>query len=79
VHDRDPAARRRGGAARRRRLRRGAETALVAGVDADRTDLPRQQQVGEELDRALEVGVGRIVVDSFDEIERLEQVAAART
>jgi diaminopimelate decarboxylase len=31
-----------------------------------------------ELDRALELGVGRVAADSFDELERLERLAAAR-
>ena len=29
-----------------------------------------------ELERAVELGVGRIIVDSFHEIERLAEVAA---
>ena len=41
---------------------------------ADR--LPRQQQVPAELRRAVETGVGRIVVDSFAEIDRLAAVTA---
>ncbi len=53
-------------------------TALVAGVDADRIILHGNNKSEHELDRALEVGVGRIVVDSFEELERLERLAAAR-
>jgi diaminopimelate decarboxylase len=53
-------------------------TALVAGVDPDRIVLHGNNKSEAELDRALEVGVGRIVVDSFDELDRLERLAAAR-
>ncbi len=53
-------------------------TALIAGVPADRLILHGNNKSEHELDRALEVGVLRIVVDSFDELERLERLAAAR-
>jgi diaminopimelate decarboxylase len=53
-------------------------TALVAGIDPALLIFHGNNKSEAELDRALEVGVGRIVVDSFDELERLEQVAAAR-
>jgi diaminopimelate decarboxylase len=53
-------------------------TALVAGVDPARLLFHGNNKSDAELDRALEVGVGRIVVDSFDELDRLERVAAAR-
>jgi diaminopimelate decarboxylase len=53
-------------------------TALVAGIDPDRLIFHGNNKSEAELDRALEVGVGRIVVDSFDELERLERVAAVR-
>jgi diaminopimelate decarboxylase len=33
----------------------------------------------DELARALEVGVGRVIVDSIDEIDRIERVAGGRT
>ena len=46
--------------------------ALSAGVDPQRIVLHGNNKSAIELARALEVGVGRIVVDSFDEIERLE-------
>jgi diaminopimelate decarboxylase len=53
-------------------------TALVAGIDPDRLIFHGNNKSEVELDKALEVGVGRIVVDSFDELERLERLAAAR-
>jgi diaminopimelate decarboxylase len=53
-------------------------TALVAGVDPAKVIFHGNNKSVEELERAVEVGVGRIVVDSFDELERLEDVAAAR-
>jgi diaminopimelate decarboxylase len=53
-------------------------TALVAGVDPDRLVLHGNNKSEPELDHALEVGVGRIVVDSFEELERIERLAAAR-
>jgi diaminopimelate decarboxylase len=45
--------------------------ALSAGVPAERLVLHGNNKSTEELAAALEVGVGRIVVDSFDEIARL--------
>ena len=42
-----------------------------AGFPTGADRLPRQQQVGRRARRAVELGVGRIIVDSFDEIERL--------
>jgi diaminopimelate decarboxylase len=45
--------------------------ALSAGVPAHRLVLHGNNKSADELGRALEAGVGRIVVDSFDEIERL--------
>jgi diaminopimelate decarboxylase len=46
--------------------------ALAAGVPADRLVLHGNNKSVEELAAALDAGVGRIVVDSFDEIDRLE-------
>ena len=51
--------------------------ALAAGVGAHRLVLHGNNKSHDELARALEVGVGRIVVDSFDEIARLEGLVAA--
>jgi diaminopimelate decarboxylase len=45
--------------------------ALAGGVDPGRIFMHGNNKTAAELDRALEVGVGHIVVDSFDEIERL--------
>ncbi len=45
--------------------------ALAAGVPAGRLVLHGNNKSDAELARALDVGVGRIVVDSFDEIARL--------
>ena len=50
--------------------------ALAAGVPPSRLVLHGNNKSEVELAAALEVGVGRIVVDSFDEIERLGKVAA---
>jgi diaminopimelate decarboxylase len=47
------------------------EVALAAGVPAERLVLHGNNKSDAELARALSVGVGRIVVDSFDEIARL--------
>ena len=46
--------------------------ALAAGVPADRLVLHGNNKSEAELARALDVGVGRIVVDSDDELDRLE-------
>ena len=53
-------------------------TALLAGVDAAKLIFHGNNKSAEELDRALEVGVGRIVCDSFDELDRLQALAVAR-
>jgi diaminopimelate decarboxylase len=45
--------------------------ALAGGVDAARIYFHGNNKTPAELDYALEVGVGHIVVDSFDEIDRL--------
>lgn len=51
--------------------------ALSAGVPAERIVLHGNNKSDDELARARAVGVGRIVVDSFDEIDRLERLHAA--
>jgi diaminopimelate decarboxylase len=48
--------------------------ALAAGVTADRLVFHGNNKSEAELASALAVGVGRIVVDSFDEIDRLERL-----
>jgi diaminopimelate decarboxylase len=47
---------------------------LEAGVPADRLVFHGNNKSRNELRRALEVGVGRIVVDSFDELDRLQSL-----
>jgi diaminopimelate decarboxylase len=56
----------------------GGETfvALQAGVPAARLVLHGNNKSRDELRSALGVGIGRIVVDSFDEIARLEHLTA---
>ncbi|HLH27671.1 MAG TPA: diaminopimelate decarboxylase [Acidimicrobiales bacterium] len=46
-----------------------------AGVDPARLVLHGNNKSDEELATALELGVGRIVVDSFDEVDRIERLA----
>lgn len=53
-------------------------TALAAGVDPARIVLHGNNKSVEELDRALEVGVGRIVLDAMEEIDRLDALARTR-
>ena len=53
-------------------------TALLAGVDPSRIVLHGNNKSDVELDRALEVGVGRIVVDAMEELTRLDALARAR-
>jgi diaminopimelate decarboxylase len=58
------------------------QVALSAGVPAERLVLHGNNKSADELIAALDCGVGRIVVDSFDEIARLGQLlqaAPART
>lgn len=50
--------------------------ALAAGVPARRLILHGNNKSLLELGRALEVGVKRIVVDSFDEMDRIEMLVA---
>ncbi|GAA3744788.1 diaminopimelate decarboxylase [Salinactinospora qingdaonensis] len=50
--------------------------ALAAGVPPARLGMHGNNKSRAELARAVDVGVGRIVIDSFAEIERLEQIAA---
>jgi diaminopimelate decarboxylase len=53
--------------------------ALRAGFPADRIVFHGNNKSTDELAQALDVGVGRIVADSFDELDRLEQLAAGRS
>ena len=50
--------------------------ALAAGVPADRLVLHGNNKSTEELRQAVAAGVGRIVVDSFDELDRLDALHA---
>jgi diaminopimelate decarboxylase len=52
--------------------------ALSAGVPADRIVLHGNNKDEFELETALRAGVGRIVVDSFDELDRLEGLLDGR-
>jgi diaminopimelate decarboxylase len=51
--------------------------ALAAGVPPERLVLHGNNKSEAELTRAREAGVGRIVVDSFDELDRLDRLHAA--
>jgi diaminopimelate decarboxylase len=50
-------------------------TALAAGVPGDRLVMHGNNKSEEEIVRAIASGVGRIVVDSFDEMDRIEKLA----
>ena len=52
------------------------EVVLAAGVPADQLVLHGNNKSLEELRRAMTVGVGRIVVDSDDEFDRIESLVA---
>jgi len=58
----------------------GGELAVAvrAGVPGHRIGFHGNNKSDAELIRALEVGVGRIIVDSFDEIARLSELASRR-
>jgi diaminopimelate decarboxylase len=49
--------------------------ALAAGFPAERMGFHGNNKSGSELRRALEAGVGKIVLDSFQEIDRLTDLA----
>jgi diaminopimelate decarboxylase len=51
--------------------------ALHAGVDAGRLELHGNNKSADELATAIAAGVGRIVVDSHDELDRLDALVAA--
>jgi diaminopimelate decarboxylase len=52
------------------------EVALRAGIDPQQIVMHGNNKSVKDLERAVEVGVGRIVIDSLIEIERLNAVAA---
>ncbi len=49
--------------------------ALAAGMPPERIGLHGNNKSADELRRAVDAGVGRIVLDSFQEIDRLTQIA----
>jgi diaminopimelate decarboxylase len=51
--------------------------AFAAGFPPARVGVHGNNKSREELQRAVEAGVGHVIVDSFDEIARLTQVASA--
>lgn len=51
--------------------------AIAAGVPPERLVLHGNNKSRDELADALEMGVGRLVVDSFDEIARIEDLVAS--
>ncbi|MEV7226726.1 diaminopimelate decarboxylase [Polymorphospora sp. NPDC051019] len=53
-------------------------TALAAGMPAERIGFHGNNKSVAELTRAVDAGVGRIIVDSFDEIDRLTGIARER-
>jgi diaminopimelate decarboxylase len=53
--------------------------ALHAGFDPERIYMHGNNKTEAELTLALESGVGHVIVDSLDEIDRLERVAAGRS
>ncbi|MFI6822119.1 diaminopimelate decarboxylase [Micromonospora sp. NPDC050187] len=52
--------------------------ALAAGMPAERIGFHGNNKSVSELTRALDAGVGRIILDSFDEIDRLTALARER-
>ena len=55
------------------------EIALSIGFPMSTVSFPGNNKSYEELARALEVGVGRIVVDNFDELKMLGEVAREKS
>ena len=53
--------------------------ALAGGFSADRIYMHGNNKSDRELEEALAAGVGHIVVDSFDEIDRLERLTRDRS
>jgi diaminopimelate decarboxylase len=50
--------------------------ALMAGVPPDRLVLHGNNKSDEEIGTALHAGIGKVVVDSFSELDRIERVAS---
>ncbi|MEN8650914.1 diaminopimelate decarboxylase [Streptomyces sp. 21So2-11] len=53
-------------------------TALEAGMPADRIAFHGNNKSTEEIERAVDAGVGRIVLDSYQEIVRVAHIAHSR-
>jgi diaminopimelate decarboxylase len=53
--------------------------ALRAGFDPERIYMHGNNKTEAELEQALTSGVGHLIVDSFDEVDRLERIAAGRS
>ncbi|MCX4548172.1 diaminopimelate decarboxylase [Streptomyces sp. NBC_01387] len=53
-------------------------TALAAGMPAARIAFHGNNKTTEEIERAVDAGVGRIVLDSFQEIVRVAHIAQSR-
>ncbi|MBV8983529.1 MAG: diaminopimelate decarboxylase [Acidimicrobiia bacterium] len=53
-----------------------AYVALMAGVPPDRMVMHGNNKSDEEIGTALHAGIGRIVVDSFAELDRIERIGA---
>jgi diaminopimelate decarboxylase len=51
--------------------------ALAAGVDPARIYLHGNAKTDEDLQRAIEAGVGTIVIDNLDDVDRLERLVSA--
>jgi diaminopimelate decarboxylase len=54
------------------------DLALRAGVDPSRIVVHGNNKLVSEIERALDIGVHRLVVDNFDEIERLRGLVSAQ-
>ncbi|MEX1142733.1 MAG: diaminopimelate decarboxylase [Thermoleophilaceae bacterium] len=52
--------------------------ALNAGFDPERIYMHGNNKSEAELEQALAAGIGHVIVDSLDEVDRLERVAAGR-
>jgi diaminopimelate decarboxylase len=52
--------------------------ALRAGFEPERIYMHGNNKSAAELEQAVEAGVGHVIVDSLDEIDRLERIAAGR-
>lgn len=53
-------------------------TAVKAGFDPSKIGFHGNNKTDEELEYAVEIGVGHIIVDNISELKRLERIAAAK-